>query len=113
LTKPVDLGFACFDSREDRGADCRRAVSLNRRLTGDSPSDRSGSETLLDDPEDGATLEHCVVKRRLPEGRDALALLEANEFDPHHIDRVAERVARFHLEHRLGTPAPSSTVLWL
>lgn len=118
--KPVDLGFVCFTSRAERNADCLREVALNRRLAPDvylgvaplvwrrgRPVVGPASETLADDE-----LEHCVVMRRLPEGRDALSLLEAGALSHDQVDRLARVIARFHAAHSLGTPAPISPEDW-
>ncbi|MDJ0867338.1 MAG: AAA family ATPase [Myxococcota bacterium] len=122
--KPVDLGFVCFVTREQRNADCLREVALNRRL---APDVYFGVAPLLmrnGRPEVGApgeelaavaggeVPEHCVVMRRLPEGRDALSLLEAGRLDGELLDRLAVRLARFHGAHGLGVPAPFDTQGW-
>jgi aminoglycoside phosphotransferase family enzyme/predicted kinase len=119
LRKAVDLGFVCFASRAERNADCEREVALNRRLAPDvylgvapvlprAPHARIGPLAARLDP----ALEHCVVMRRLPAGRDALSLLERGELTPAHLDRVAERIAAFHAAHGLGAPAPFTAEQW-
>jgi aminoglycoside phosphotransferase family enzyme/predicted kinase len=119
--KRVDLGFVRFVSLAERTADCVREVELNRRLAPDvylglaplvgSPAyPRVGP--LVQSPE-AAAREHCVVMRRLPEGRDALSLLEAGELDAEKLDLLAARIARFHAAHALGVPAPFSRETWL
>lgn len=122
--KPVDLGFVCFTTRAERNADCLREVALNRRLAPDVylgvaalESERGrvrvgpARETLAAGSPEAP--EHCVVMRRLPDGRDALSLLERGELAPGHIDRIAEHIARFHAGVGLGVPAPWSAAEWL
>jgi hypothetical protein len=121
LRKAVDLGFVCFASRAERDADCLREVALNRRF---SPDVYLGVAPLFVEA-GGARVgpvgealaghggEHCVVMRRLPSGRDALALLERGRLRARHVDAVAERVARAHEANRLGVPAPFIPEEWL
>jgi aminoglycoside phosphotransferase family enzyme/predicted kinase len=119
--KSVDLGFVCFTSREERNADCLREVTLNRRLAPDvylgvAPLERSERGVRIGSVRAGLAsdaAEHCVVMRRLPDGRDALSLLEAGELRQAHIDRIAKTIARFHAAAGLGTPAPFTARGWL
>ena len=121
LRKAVDLGFLDFGSRRARNEDCLREVAFNRRLAPDvylglAPVRvQSGSTELgpvaqrLVDTE----LEHCVVMRRLPQGRDALSLLKRDAFTDRDVDAMAHVVAAFHREGGLGRPAPFSTREWV
>jgi hypothetical protein len=118
--KAVDLGFVCFLDREERNADCLREVRLNRRLAPDvylgvAPLRAGPGGPSVGEPAEAlaGAAEHCVVMRRLPEGRDALSLLERGRLEAGQVERVAERIARFHAEHGLGTPAPFSPEEWL
>jgi len=119
--KPVDFGFVRFASRAERNADCLREVALNRRLAPDvylgvaplrdeasGPTVGRWGETLA-----SADAEHCVVMRRLADGRDALSLLEAGALGPEHLDGLAARIARFHAGTGLGAPAPFPPEAWL
>ena len=113
LRKAVDLGFLDFTTRAERNADCVREVQLNRRLApnvylGVAPLELSFEGFVVGKLDTSPTCmmmssaEHCVVMRRLPEGRDALSLLSAGQLSTRHIDAIAERVALFHLENRLA-----------
>jgi aminoglycoside phosphotransferase family enzyme/predicted kinase len=120
LRKAVDLGFVCFDTRAERNADCLREVALNRRLAPDvylgvAPIEPAPGGARVGALAEGlvGSGEHCVVMRRLPAGRDALALLQRGGLPPEALDRVAERVAEFHARHGLGVPAPFSPEAWL
>jgi hypothetical protein len=122
LRKAVQLSFVDFSARAERDADCLREVALNRRLAPDvylgvAPVHRSAGggfavgevrESLA-----GGGVEHCVVMRRLREGRDALSLLGRGELGPAELDAVARVLARFHAGHGLGRPAPWSATAWL
>jgi uncharacterized protein len=121
--KPVDLGFVCFASRAERNADCLREIALNRRLAPDvylgvAPL-LAGAGGLRVGPVAEAlaggqdAFEHCVVMRRLPDGRDALSLLAGGRLTAARIDALAGRIARFHADHGLGRPAPFAPEEWL
>ncbi|HSJ98241.1 MAG TPA: hypothetical protein VLC53_14275, partial [Myxococcota bacterium] len=126
LRKAAALGFVDFSTRAERNRDCAREVLLNRRLAPDvylgvapvEPAPGGGfrvgavvadaaAEDLAVDPR-----EHVVAMRRLPDGFDALSLLERGALHARHLDAVAERLARFHGEHGLGRPAPFSPDAW-
>lgn len=121
LRKAVSLGFLEFGTRQVRNEDCLRELALNRRLASDvylgvAPVHVTGGdvhvgavEESVSDPE----LEHCVVMRRLPPGRDAVSLVERGEFGADHVDAITRVVVGFHERHRLGQPAPFSPETWL
>ncbi len=124
LRRPVRLAFLDFSDPAERLADCRREVALNRRLAPDvylglAPILVDGNRTAVVGPTmetpsgDPAVVEHCVVMRRLPAGRDLKGLLERGEAGPAHVDRVAARLAAFHAAHSLGRPAPVPPDEWL
>lgn len=132
LRKAVRLPFLSFATREERNLDCLREVELNRRLAPDvylgvapvlrretggwmlgepreTLSDEAGRPIGPDEP--GA--EHCVVMRRLPDGRDALSMLESGQLERRHVEALADRLVAFHRAADLGTPAPWSPEEWL
>ncbi len=126
LHKAVRFGFVDFSTRALRNADSLREVRLNRRLAADvylgvAPIERDAGvvrlgairEDLAPPGPDGREAEHCVVMRRLPDGGDALSMLERGALREHHIDAVATRIAGFHAENGLGAPAPFSPAAWL
>lgn len=125
LRKAASLGFVDFGTRAARNADCVRELVLNRRLAPDvylgvAPVERTpdgmrigklepdpGAASFGDDPR-----ELVLVMRRLPDGRDALSLLERGALRARHLDAVADTLARFHARHRLGVPSPWSAEEW-
>ena len=120
LRKAVTLAFLDFGTRRQRNADALAEVALNRRLAPDvylglAPVEQTAGGwrfgALGETARDGA--EHAVVMRRLPDGRDALALLAAGALGPAHVHAAAERIAAFHAAHGLGMPAPFSPAEWL
>lgn len=122
LHKDVDLGFVSFATQEARNRDCVRELVLNRRLAPDVylgivPIEPAGESWRVGapvaDPKELGPLEHCLVMRRLPDGRDALQLLEAAALTREQLDRLAKRLADFHREHPLPRPLPYSEPDWL
>jgi aminoglycoside phosphotransferase family enzyme/predicted kinase len=124
--KAVAFPFLSFATREERNLDCLREIALNRRLAPDVYLGVAAvrriqerweigpvREELAPPGKDGRPPEHCVVMRRLPDGGDALSLLEGNGLSPRRIDAIARRVARFHESHRLGRPAPFTPAEWV
>jgi len=120
IRKGVTLPFLDFGNRAARNADCVSEVALNRRLAPDVylgiVSLRLSDGALEVGPPTGGDLdperEHAVLMRRLPAGRDALALLEADRLAPEQLERVAGLLASFHEEVGLGEPAPFSREDW-
>lgn len=125
IRRPVRLSFLDFSTAEERVADCLREIALNRRL---APDVYLGLAPLVRDPGSGrirveafgegpssqhGVVEHAVVMRRLPAGRDLRSIVERGEARPAHVDRVAERIAAFHASHSLGRPAPFPSEQWL
>lgn len=110
LRKAVTFDFVDFGTRTARDDDCVREVRLNRRLAADvylgvAPIHRDGDGFRVGTPGDAldaSAVEHCVVMRRLPDGRDARSLLEAGRLGAAQLDALAERIASFHLAQRLA-----------
>lgn len=125
LRKAVSLGFLDFGTRAARNADCVRELLLNRRLAPDvylgvarveesTDGVRVGEMTADPDPVAFTADPHelVLVMRRLPDGHDALSMLERGALRAHHLDAVAHTLARFHARHRLGVPSPWSPEEW-
>lgn len=125
LRKAASFGFVDFATRTARNADCVRELLLNRRLAPDvylgvapveSTADgvRVGKSAVDPDPETFTAdpRELVLVMRRLPDGRDALSLLERGALRASHLEAVAHTLARFHARHRLGVPSPWSSEEW-
>ena len=124
LRKPVDLDFVRFPTRAERNADCLREVALNRRLAPDvylgvAPIElgpegarlgRVAEALAVGDA--GGVPEHVVVMRRLPEGRDALSLLQQGLLTRAQLDRFTLKLAAFHDRHGLGAPSPFGPEAW-
>ena len=126
LRRPVRLSFLDFSDPAERLADCLREVTLNRRLAADvylgiAPilaPDKAGAGVSIGPVAEGPStdaraIEHCVVMRRLPAGRDLRSMVERGEATGAHLDRVAARLALFHAANSLGRPAPFTAAEWL
>ena len=90
IHKPVHFDFVDFRDRTARAADCRREVELNRRL---APDVYLGVADLV---MDGEPVDHMVVMRALPQGRQLASLLQSGEDIETWLDRVAAVLSSFH-----------------
>lgn len=104
IKKPVVLPFLDFGTLAARHRHCRDELRLNRRfapqvyldvvpITGSSESPRVDGE--------GTPIEYAVKMRRFEQGALFNRLLEDGVLEPALIDRLAERIAVFHVQ----TPA--------
>lgn len=120
MRKAVRLPFLDFGSRASRNADCSNELKLNRRL---APSVYLGIAPILFDGDiarigpvgediGDPDREHVVVMRRLPEGRDALSLLDKGELGTDQLEAVSVLLSRFHEKESLGRPAPWNPEQW-
>lgn len=90
VRKPVHFGFVDFRDLEARRLDCEREVALNRRL---SPDVYLGTATVS---LGGEAVEHAVVMRRLPPGRNLEHLVVADRPVDREVRQVAATLAAFH-----------------
>lgn len=111
IKKPVNLGFLDFSTLALRQQDCEDEVRLNRRLApdfylgvvaiGGSPNQPHMNTTS--DP-----IEYAVKMRQFPPEATLDHLAEQDKLGPVHIDRVAARLAHFHLSEctKASTDSP-------
>lgn len=90
LRKPVRFDFVDFRRRAARLADCRREVTLNRRL---APDVYLG---VADVSIEGRIADHMVVMRRLPEDRRLAVLAERPQELAQWVRPVARTLVEFH-----------------
>ncbi|HEU0278114.1 MAG TPA: AAA family ATPase [Rhodanobacteraceae bacterium] len=101
VKKPVRLPFADFSTLAARRHYCEEELRLNRRLapqvyldvvpiTGRPDAPRFGGA--------GEALDYAVRMRRFAQDAMFDHLLAAGRLRPEHLDRLAERIARFHTE---------------
>jgi aminoglycoside phosphotransferase family enzyme/predicted kinase len=99
LKKPVDFGFLDYTTSEKRRRACEAEVELNRRLCdqtylGVQPIvEKDGAPRLSDA---GRPIDHAVLMRRLPADRMLDEMVRRGSVTEQIIDRVAERLGRFH-----------------
>lgn len=94
VRKPVNYGFADFRDVAERGADCRREVRLNRRLSADV---YVGTARIA---LSGRTAEHAVVMRRLPASRNLASMIADGQDVDTELEQIAEVLAGFHRRAR-------------
>jgi hypothetical protein len=100
VKKPVSLGFLDFTTIEKRRRACEAEVRLNRRL---APGVYRGVIPVTLDSRgrhrfggEGEPVDWAVAMKRLPDSDRADVRLERGELTGEAVERVAERVARFH-----------------
>ncbi len=116
--KPVDLGFLDFSTLARRRHFCEEELRLNARLaphlylavvavTGTPDAPRI--EVLEHDTPTphGPIIEYGIKMRQFDQATQFDRLLARGALTPRHIDRLAERIARFH--QNIATADPSST----
>lgn len=100
IKKPVDLGFLDFGTLALRLHACEEEVRLNRRL---APDYYLGVVPVTGTPDAphlggaGEAFEYAVRMRRFPPEDTLDHLAQRGELDVDQIDRLAARIARFHL----------------
>lgn len=101
LKKPLRLPFLDYSTPALRAHWCEEEVRLNRRL---APSLYLGVVRITGTPQApelegaGPVLDHAVHMRRFPDGALFSEHLAAGTLAPATVDRLAERLARFHAE---------------
>ncbi|MDI2124790.1 AAA family ATPase [Yinghuangia seranimata] len=97
LKKPVDFGFVDFSTREAREAACHAEVELNRRF---APDVYLGVGDIVD--EQGRTVDHLVLMRRMPDERRLSALVAAGAPVDTPLRQVARLLAVWHAKAPRG-----------
>jgi aminoglycoside phosphotransferase family enzyme/predicted kinase len=108
IKKPVNLGFLDFSTLELRRHFCEEELRLNRRL---APEIYESVVEIRGTPEaplvggSGPLLDYAVKMREFPQETLADRMLARGELTPQHIDRLAERIFRFHAAAPIAGPA--------
>ena len=105
LKKPVDFGFLDYTTPAKRRFACQSEVELNRRLCPDTylgvqPIAEIDGQPRLSDS--GRIIDYGVLMKRLPAERMLDQMVAKDEATEAIIDRVAERLSRFHQAARRG-----------
>jgi aminoglycoside phosphotransferase family enzyme/predicted kinase len=99
IKKPLRLSFVDFGTLERRRRMCEEELRLNQRL---APSLYLGVVDITGTPQapalggSGAAIEVALQMRRFPDGALLSERLAAHTLDASLIDRLADRLARFH-----------------
>ena len=100
IKKPVNFGFLDFSTLEKRHHYCNEELRLNRRLAPQlylEVVSIHGSEAQPRLGGDGDAVEYAVKMRQFPQSAQLDRLLAAGGLDRSVIDRLAVKVAQFHL----------------
>jgi len=110
IKKPVDLGFLDFSTLALRQQACAEEVRLNRRL---APEYYLGVVPITVSPHAprvnglGVTIEYAVKMLQFAPDATLDLLAERGELGDEHIDALAARLARFHLDECQIAPTDS------
>jgi len=99
IKKPVNLGYLDYSTLAQRKYFCEQEVKLNRRLCRDiylgvDKITSDGMKISLNGQDD--VIEYAVKMRKLLQDRMLDVLLTNNKVTAEMIDRVADKVAKFH-----------------
>jgi aminoglycoside phosphotransferase family enzyme/predicted kinase len=114
VKKPVKMGFLDFSTREARRHACLEELRLNQRLAPGLYIDVVAITGTPFDPRlaqegvggaEGEPIDYAVHMRRFPAGSLFSERLAAGRLQPLEVDRLAERIAEFHLRAPVADPA--------
>ncbi len=114
IKQPVNLGFLDFSTLELRRADCERELALNRRLAEDV---YLGVESIREEDGrlhfggEGEIVEWCVMMRELDPRGLLSHLLKEGSVGTAEMDRIAERLRRFHAAQPPLPPEEAATAI--
>lgn len=100
IKKPVNFGFLDFSTLDKRRHYCEEELRLNQRLAPElylGVVAITGSETSPQINGDGDVIEYAVKMRQFDQAAQFNRLLAEGKLDSVMIDRLADKVAQFHL----------------
>jgi len=103
LKKPVNFGFLDFSTLEKRRFYCEEELRLNQRLAPQLYLEVvaiTGSEAQPELNGQGPVIEYAVKMRQFPQSSQLDHLLQESGLDTAIIDKLADKVAQFHLTNR-------------
>jgi aminoglycoside phosphotransferase family enzyme/predicted kinase len=106
IKKPVDYGFLDFSTLEKRHYFCKEELRLNRRLAPELYLDVVSIRGTEEQPIFTGTLpviEYAVKMRQFPQEVQLDRILEAQGITPEIAEKIADKVARFHLSIKSAT----------
>jgi len=107
VKKPVRLPFLDFSELATRARLCREELRLNRRLAPDLYVDVVSIHGTSAAPRlhgDGPAIEYALRMREFPAGALLSEQLAAGTLQPEHLDRLAQRLAAFHVAAEVARP---------
>ena len=100
IKKPVNFGFLDFSTLEKRHLYCREELRLNRRLAPQLYLDVVSIHGSVAHPEFNShapVIEYAVKMQQFPQSTQLDRILEENGLDNLIMDKLADKVAHFHL----------------
>ncbi len=106
IKKPVDFGFLDFTTLEKRKYFCEQEVILNRRLCPEIylgvVEIRKKDGKIFIGKEGGEVVEYAVLMKKLPAEKMMDHLLAQGKVSPSLIQKLASKIALFHMEAQSG-----------
>lgn len=100
IKKPIKYSFLDFSTLEKRQYYCEREIQLNRRLTNDIYLDvqpvREIAGGFFIGDEKGEIIDYAVRMRKIDRSMQMDVLLLNNKVTSDHIQKLAEKISRFH-----------------
>ena len=100
IKKPIQYSFLDFSTIEKRKHYCEREVELNRRSTDDVYLNvvpvKKWSNSFFIGKNEGEITDYAVLMRKLDRSKQMDILLKNNQVTPVDIEKLAEKIARFH-----------------
>ena len=103
IKKPVNFGFLDFSTLEKRRFYCEEELRLNQRLAPKLYLQVVTIKGTVEKPElngQGPVIEYAVKMRQFPQSSQLDHLLQESGLDTAIMDKLADKVARFHLTNR-------------
>lgn len=102
IKKPIKTSFLDFSTLELRQYYCQRELELNRRLAASMyqevlPVRKKGAEFYIGQQE-GEIVDYALKMQRMDNRREMDELLKKEEVTEAHIEKIAQKIARFHQE---------------
>ncbi len=105
IKRPVKFSFLDFSTPDKRKFYCQQEIKLNRRLAPEMylkviqiTNQMAG---LADEEDENEVIDHAVQMKRMDNNLEMDRMLERNEVTEKHIDKLAEKIARFHKKIRV------------
>jgi uncharacterized protein len=105
IKRPVVFSFLDFSTPAKRKFYCQQELKLNRRLAPEMYLDvipvTQKMAGLNKNVEDDKVIDHAVKMKRMDNSLEMNKMLKEDEVTEQHIDKLAEKIARFHKKVRV------------